>query len=43
VGPDDIEAIEAYQGPASIPAEYNPLGNACGVILIWTRNAARTS
>ena len=43
VGPDDIEAIEAYQGPASIPAEYNPLGNACGVILIWTRNAGSSS
>jgi len=43
VGPDDIEAVEAYQGPASIPAEYNPLGNACGVILIWTRNAGSAS
>jgi len=38
VWPDDIEAIEAYQGPASIPAEYNAMGNACGVILIWTRH-----
>jgi hypothetical protein len=38
VSPDDIDAIEAYQGAASIPAEYNPLGNACGVLLIWTRN-----
>lgn len=37
VPPDDIEAIEAYQGPASIPAEYNPMGNACGVLLVWTR------
>jgi Carboxypeptidase regulatory-like domain/TonB-dependent Receptor Plug Domain len=37
VSPDDIEAIEAYQGAASIPAEYNPTGNACGVLLIWTR------
>jgi hypothetical protein len=37
VRPDDILAIEAFQGPASIPAEYNPLGSACGVILIWTR------
>jgi hypothetical protein len=37
VSPDDIEGIEAYQGPASIPAEYNPLGSVCGVILIWTR------
>jgi hypothetical protein len=37
VSPDDIEGIEAYQGPASIPVEYNPLGAVCGVILIWTR------
>jgi hypothetical protein len=34
--PDDIEAIEAYLGPA-IPVEYNPVGSVCGVILIWTR------
>jgi hypothetical protein len=37
VSPDDIEAIEAYQGAASVPAQYNPTGSACGVILIWTR------
>jgi hypothetical protein len=37
VPPDDIEAIEAYQGAASIPTQYNPMGSACGVILIWTR------
>jgi hypothetical protein len=34
---DDLLAVEAYAGPASIPAEYNPLGSACGVILFWTR------
>jgi hypothetical protein len=38
VRPDDIEAIEAYQGPGSIPAEYNMMGSSCGVILIWTRH-----
>lgn len=37
VPPDDILAVEAYQGVADIPAEYNPTGSACGVILIWTR------
>lgn len=37
VRPDDILAVEAYQGAASIPAEYNPTGSACGVILFWTR------
>jgi hypothetical protein len=35
--PDDILAVEAYAGPATIPAEYNPLGSACGVLLVWTR------
>lgn len=37
VTPDDILGIEAYPGAASIPAQYNPLGSACGVILVWTR------
>jgi outer membrane receptor for ferrienterochelin and colicin len=37
VPPEDVEAIEAYQGPGSIPAEYNMMGTTCGVILIWTR------
>jgi hypothetical protein len=37
IRPDDILAVGAYAGPASIPAEYNPLGSACGVILVWTR------
>jgi len=37
VPPDDILAVEAYQGVADIPAEYNPTGSACGVILVWTR------
>jgi hypothetical protein len=37
---NDIEALEIYTGPATIPAEYNVTGNACGVILFWTgRNA----
>jgi hypothetical protein len=38
VSPETIAAIEAYAGPASIPAEYNPNGSACGVILIWTKS-----
>jgi hypothetical protein len=37
VSPDDIEAIEAFQGSASIPAEYNTMGSTCAVLLIWTR------
>ena len=37
IGVEQIEAIEAYPGPASIPPQYNDTGSACGVILIWTR------
>ena len=35
---DNIEAVEGYQGAASIPAEYNLTGSACGVLLVWTRS-----
>ena len=37
VPPENIEAVETYQGAASIPPEYNTTGSACGVLLIWTR------
>lgn len=37
VHPAQIEAVEAYAGPASIPPELNSTGSACGVIAIWTR------
>jgi hypothetical protein len=37
VPPENIEAIEGYQGAATIPAEYNATGSVCGVLLIWTR------
>jgi len=37
IRPDDIEAIEAYQGP-DIPGEYDPRGKSCGVGVIWTRH-----
>jgi Carboxypeptidase regulatory-like domain len=40
IRPDDLLAVEAYPGPATIPAEYNPLGSACGVILFWTRGGS---
>jgi hypothetical protein len=37
ISPENILAVEVYQGAASIPAEYNQTGSACGVLLIWTR------
>lgn len=32
---NDIEAIEVYRGPGSIPPEA--VGNACAAIFVWTR------
>jgi hypothetical protein len=37
IPPDDVEGIEAYPSPATIPAQYNITGSACGVVLIWTK------
>lgn len=37
VHPDNIEAIEAYQSRAEIPAQYRDSRASCGLILIWTR------
>ena len=36
--PNDIEAIEVYAGPARVPLRYVGRGNACGVILVWSRS-----
>ncbi|HYH83000.1 MAG TPA: carboxypeptidase regulatory-like domain-containing protein [Longimicrobium sp.] len=33
----EIEAIEAYAGPAEIPAQFNATGSACSVVLVWRR------
>lgn len=38
VSPEQIEAIEAYAGAATIPPELNATGSACGVVAIWTRS-----
>lgn len=37
IPPDRIEAIEFYNGAASLPLEYNNLNSACGVMVIHTR------
>ena len=34
---NDIEAIEAYNGPAWMPVEFNATGSKCGAIVIWRR------
>src|SRR5215475_3293929 len=45
--PAELEGIEVYSGPATIPLQYKPVGagaapgpnggGACGVVLLWTR------
>jgi hypothetical protein len=44
VPPDEIEALEIYQGP-NVPIEYfdemQRAGASCGVVLIWTRDPSR--
>jgi hypothetical protein len=35
--PENVAGMEVYAGPATIPAEYNLTGSACGVILLWTK------
>lgn len=36
--PETLAGVEAYSGPAAVPAEYNMTGSACGVVLLWTRS-----
>lgn len=33
----DIEAMEIYTGPASVPLQFGGVEGGCGAILIWTR------
>lgn len=33
----NIEVIEIYKGPASLPAEFGGADSQCGAIVIWTR------
>jgi hypothetical protein len=36
--PRDIEAIEIYNGPATVPRELaSSLRGFCGLVMIWTR------
>ncbi len=39
--PDEIQGIEIHQSPHSAPIEYRPMGQNCGIILIWTRRGGR--
>jgi hypothetical protein len=42
VNPSEIEAMEVYTGPGTIPGEFNT-GDVCGVIAIWTRDGGLRS
>lgn len=35
--PTEVEAVEVYEGPASLPAEFGGSRAGCGVVVIWTR------
>jgi hypothetical protein len=35
----DLEGVEVITDLASIPPQYNRLGSACGVILLWTKES----
>ncbi|MBM4187725.1 MAG: hypothetical protein FJ206_10500 [Gemmatimonadetes bacterium] len=35
--PSEIQGIEVHQSPHTVPLEFRPMGQNCGVILIWTR------
>jgi hypothetical protein len=37
--PQDVEAIEFYSGPSTIPPQFAPRFNSytCGAVVIWTR------
>ena len=39
--PDDILAIEVYDGASRIPPEYPAGSAACGVVVIWTKRAGQ--
>ena len=34
---NEIGAVEAYSGPAAIPAQFNATGSSCGALLFWSR------
>lgn len=32
-----LEGLEVYRNPAGAPAQYRAIGDACGIVLVWTR------
>lgn len=42
LNPNDIEGIEAYPSPSSVPAEYGGSFARCGVVLVWTKTGPKS-
>lgn len=36
--PREIAGIEVYDGPATVPPQFNGLDRRCGMVLVWTRD-----
>ena len=36
--PREIAGIEVYNGPATVPAQFNGLDRRCGMVLVWTKD-----
>lgn len=36
--PKEIAGIEVYDGPATVPPQFNGLDRRCGMVLIWTKD-----
>lgn len=36
--PREIAGIEVYDGPATVPPQFNGLDRRCGMVLIWTKD-----
>jgi hypothetical protein len=41
--PTEVEAVEVYDGPGSLPAAFGGSGSGCGAIVIWTRRGMAAS
>lgn len=39
LNPEDVAAIEVYNGPATVPAALKNAASSCGAIYIWTKAA----
>jgi len=40
---EDIEGVEFYAGPSSIPGQFTGADAGCGVVVVWTRRSSFSS